>query len=146
MVPTILINLLIVFAVAGVVVYLFQLLRLPAVVGLLVAGVLIGPFLRGDAETSHEIHLLAEIGVVVLLFSVGLEFSLSRVLGMSRLMPRTRDRENSSPTEKRRTTTPISARRWISWLVSASPRRNGPIRTPATSSPTTAGRRSSWNR
>jgi len=86
MVPTILINLLIVFAVAGVVVYLFQLLRLPAVVGLLVAGVLIGPFLRGDAETSHEIHLLAEIGVVVLLFSVGLEFSLSRVLGMSRLM------------------------------------------------------------
>lgn len=86
MVPTILINLLVVFAVAGGVVYLFQLLRLPAVVGLLVAGVLIGPFLRGDAETRHDIHLLAEIGVVVLLFSVGLEFSLSRVLGMSRLM------------------------------------------------------------
>ncbi len=79
-------NLLVVFAVAGVVVYLFQLLRLPAVVGLLVAGVLIGPFLRGNAAANEEIHLLAEIGVVVLLFSVGLEFSLSRVLSMGRLM------------------------------------------------------------
>lgn len=79
-------QLLLVFAVAGVVVYVFQLIRVPAVVGLLVAGVVVGPNALGWVANSEEVHLLAEIGVVVLLFSVGLEFSLSRVVSMSRLM------------------------------------------------------------
>jgi CPA2 family monovalent cation:H+ antiporter-2 len=82
----ILTDLLIVFAVAGVVVYLFQLLRVPAVVGLLVAGVVVGPHALGWVANSEDVHLLADVGVAVLLFSVGLEFSLSRVLTMSRLM------------------------------------------------------------
>src|SRR5947208_16880280 len=79
-------DLLIVFIVAAVVVYLFHHLRVPPVVGLLVAGIIVGPHglsLIGDEE---GVHTLAEVGIVVLLFTVGLEFSLSRLVAMARMM------------------------------------------------------------
>ena len=73
-------DLLVVFLIAGVVVYLFHKLRLPAVVGLLAAGVLFGPEQQiGLIHEDESVRLLAEIGVVVLLFTVGLEFSLCRL-------------------------------------------------------------------
>jgi CPA2 family monovalent cation:H+ antiporter-2 len=81
-------DLLVVFAVTAVVVFLFGQARLPSVVGLLVSGVLVGPYglsLVADVET---VKLLAEIGVVVLLFTVGLEFSISRLVVMLPLMAR----------------------------------------------------------
>jgi CPA2 family monovalent cation:H+ antiporter-2 len=81
-------DLLVVFAVTAVVVFLFGRARLPSVVGLLVSGVLVGPYglsLVADVET---VQLLAEIGVVVLLFTVGLEFSMSRLVVMLPLMAR----------------------------------------------------------
>lgn len=54
-------------------------LRIPAVVGFLLTGVLIGPSgLRLVADTER-VELFAEIGVVFLLFSIGLEFSLERL-------------------------------------------------------------------
>ena len=54
-------------------------LRLPTVAGLLAAGALLGPFgLKLTAEV-HAIEVLAEVGVVLLLFSIGLEFSLARL-------------------------------------------------------------------
>ncbi|MEX2026791.1 MAG: cation:proton antiporter, partial [Pirellulaceae bacterium] len=79
-------DLLVVFAVAAAVVFVFHRLRVPAIVGLLVAGMLIGPSglsLIGDAE---NVRTLAEVGIVVLLFAVGLEFSLPRLVGLGRLM------------------------------------------------------------
>ncbi len=81
-------DLLVVFAVAAAVVFLFQRLRVPPVVGLLVAGVLTGPHGLGLIQDVHRVETLAEIGVVVLLFAVGLEFSLPRLVGMGRLMAR----------------------------------------------------------
>lgn len=81
-------DLLVVFAVTAVVVFVFGHVRLPSVVGLLVSGVLVGPYglsLVADVET---VKLLAEIGVVVLLFTVGLEFSVSRLIVMLPLMAR----------------------------------------------------------
>ena len=73
-------DLVIVFAVAAAVVFAFGLLRLPSVVGLLVAGVLVGPYGLSLVSDLHVVEVLAEIGVVVLLFTVGLEFSLSRLI------------------------------------------------------------------
>jgi CPA2 family monovalent cation:H+ antiporter-2 len=70
-------DLLAVFIVAGAVVYLLHKLRVPAVVGLLLAGVVVGPHGLKVIHDIHSVELLAEIGVVVLLFTVGLEFSLS---------------------------------------------------------------------
>lgn len=81
-------DLLIVFAIAAGVVFLFQRLRVPSVVGLLVAGVLIGPYGLSLIHDTDRVETMAEIGVVVLLFAVGLEFSLPRLVGMGRLMAR----------------------------------------------------------
>jgi len=81
-------DLLIAFAVAGVVILLFNRLRFPSVVGLLTAGIVVGPHGLGLIREEENIHTLAGIGVVILLFTVGLEFSLPRLVGMSRLMAR----------------------------------------------------------
>lgn len=54
-------------------------LRLPAVAGLLLAGALVGPFGFALVRSVHTIETLAELGVVMLLFTIGLEFSLTRL-------------------------------------------------------------------
>jgi len=54
-------------------------LRLPTVAGLLAAGALLGPYGLGLATSVSAIEVLAEVGVVLLLFSIGLEFSLARL-------------------------------------------------------------------
>jgi CPA2 family monovalent cation:H+ antiporter-2 len=81
-------DLVIVFAVAAAIVFAFGQFRLPSVVGLLVAGVLVGPYGLSLISDLHVVEVLAEIGVVVLLFTVGLEFSLSRLLVMLPTMAR----------------------------------------------------------
>jgi CPA2 family monovalent cation:H+ antiporter-2 len=52
-------------------------LRLPAIAGYLLAGVVAGPAVFGLLAHSHEIELVAELGVALLLFGVGIEFSLA---------------------------------------------------------------------
>jgi CPA2 family monovalent cation:H+ antiporter-2 len=54
-------------------------LRLPTVAGLLAAGAIVGPYGAGLVGARETIGVLAEIGVVLLLFSIGLEFSFARV-------------------------------------------------------------------
>jgi len=54
-------------------------LQLPTVAGLLLAGALVGPFGLGWIRSQHAIETLAELGVVMLLFTIGLEFSLTRL-------------------------------------------------------------------
>ncbi|HYX35196.1 MAG TPA: cation:proton antiporter [Oligoflexus sp.] len=54
-------------------------LKLPAVAGLLATGALIGPYGVGWVRSMESIEVLAEIGVVFLLFTIGLEFSASRL-------------------------------------------------------------------
>ena len=55
-------------------------LRLPAVTGLLLAGAICGPFGLQLVQDKQTIDTLAEVGVVLLLFTIGLEFPLSRFL------------------------------------------------------------------
>jgi Kef-type K+ transport system membrane component KefB len=69
----ILLQLLIMLAAAKVLAELFERLQQPAVVGEILAGVLIGPSVLGWVEPNEMISLLAEIGVMFLLFNVGLE-------------------------------------------------------------------------
>ena len=57
-----------------------QKLRQPLILGYILSGVLIGPFTGGITVSEiHDIELLAEIGVALLLFALGLEFSLSEL-------------------------------------------------------------------
>jgi CPA2 family monovalent cation:H+ antiporter-2 len=69
----------IVAALAVVVTVMLARLKLPTVAGLLLAGALLGPFGLRLVRSVHAIEVLAEIGVVLLLFSIGLEFSLARL-------------------------------------------------------------------
>src|SRR6185436_22749 len=59
------------------VVMLFRRLKLPAAVGFIVSGVLIGPGGFGLIGDEALVSTLAEFGVVLLLFTVGLELSVS---------------------------------------------------------------------
>ena len=54
-------------------------LRVPSIVALIVAGVVAGPAGVGIVKTREEVDLLAEIGIILLLFMVGLEFSLGEL-------------------------------------------------------------------
>src|SRR4030095_1001232 len=67
-------------AVLGVVACRF--LRLPAVLGCLAVGVVIGPNALALAEDSDQIRHLGEFGVVFLMFVIGLEFNLSKLRAM----------------------------------------------------------------
>lgn len=58
----------------------FHKIKIPSSIGFLIAGVIIGPDVLHWINDSHSIRNLAEIGVVLLLFVIGLEFSLSRIL------------------------------------------------------------------
>ncbi|HUE74376.1 MAG TPA: cation:proton antiporter [Pirellulaceae bacterium] len=72
-------NLVLAFLVAGGVLHLFHRLRLPSIVGLLMAGVLIGPHGFGVLQDRNEIEKLAEIGIILLMFSIGLDFTRERL-------------------------------------------------------------------
>lgn len=69
-------------AVAGVVV--FRLLHLPPILGYLTVGILIGPHALGWVPDTVDARYLAEFGVVFLMFSIGLEFSLPKLRSMRR--------------------------------------------------------------
>jgi len=60
-------------------------LRLPALVGYLLAGVVIGPFTPGFVADTRLASELAEIGVMLLMFGVGLHFSLGELLAVRRI-------------------------------------------------------------
>jgi CPA2 family monovalent cation:H+ antiporter-2 len=71
----------VVMAVAGASLLLFRFLRLPLVLGYLVAGVLVGPysFSYPSVQNPEVIRLLADMGLVLLLFATGLEFGWHRL-------------------------------------------------------------------
>jgi CPA2 family monovalent cation:H+ antiporter-2 len=66
------------------IVFVFQKLRLPNIVGFLLAGVIIGPHGFQLIQSVGQVENLAEIGVVLLLFTIGLEFSLETILSVQR--------------------------------------------------------------
>jgi CPA2 family monovalent cation:H+ antiporter-2 len=57
---------------------------LPPILAYLLVGIAVGPHAMGMMENAHSIHMLAEIGVVFLLFSIGLEFSFAQLIAMKK--------------------------------------------------------------
>jgi len=77
-------ELLVIFGLAIVVTSVFSRLRVPVVVGLLITGVLCGPNGLRLVAHSHEVDVMAEIGVVLLLFTIGIEFSFDSLVRIKR--------------------------------------------------------------
>ncbi len=86
MLPPLMTDIVILFALGMAVVYLCQRLKVPSIVGFLVTGVLAGPHGLAIIAHVHEVEVLAEIGVVLLLFTIGLEFSFGELLRIRRPM------------------------------------------------------------
>lgn len=76
----ILLDLTIIFAIAALVLYLSARVRIPTIVGLLISGFIAGPHGFGLVKATEEVELLAEIGILLLLFTIGMEFSLEKLL------------------------------------------------------------------
>jgi CPA2 family monovalent cation:H+ antiporter-2 len=86
MTPDLLTNILIVFGLSIPVVFIFSKLKIAPLVGFLLAGILAGPFGFGLIKATENIEFLAEIGVVLLLFTIGIEFSLRELLKIKRIV------------------------------------------------------------
>ena len=66
--------------------YLLHMVRQPPLIGFLLAGALLGPFGLALVEDVHVVEMLAELGVVLLLFTVGLELSLGNLRRLGRIV------------------------------------------------------------
>lgn len=73
---------LLLLGVAVITVTLFRRLHLPPILGYLIVGILVGPFGTGMVASTEDTRFLAEFGVVFLLFTIGLEFSLPQMIAM----------------------------------------------------------------
>lgn len=72
-------DIVIILGLAVVVILLFQRFRLPTILGFLATGVIAGPHGLSLITAAHDIEILAEIGVILLLFIIGMEFSLRQL-------------------------------------------------------------------
>lgn len=73
-------SIVILFAIAVVVILISKRLHIPTIIGYLITGVIAGPYGFGLVTDLHDIEVLAEIGIILLLFSIGIEFSLEKLL------------------------------------------------------------------
>jgi CPA2 family monovalent cation:H+ antiporter-2 len=79
-------NIVIIFALSTLVNYLFTRIRVPTILGYLLTGIILGPSVLGVIHSPHEIELMADIGVVMLLFTIGIEFSLNHLLKIRKIV------------------------------------------------------------
>ncbi len=79
-------DIVIIFALSTLVNLIFNKFRIPTIAGYLLTGIIAGPHLLSLVNARHEIELLAEIGVVFLLFTIGMEFSLKHLLKIRRIV------------------------------------------------------------
>jgi CPA2 family monovalent cation:H+ antiporter-2 len=79
-------DLVVILTAAVAVVALLRRLQVPPIAGFIVAGTVVGPHALGLIQDVHQVEILAELGVVLLLFSIGLELSLDRVRRLWRLV------------------------------------------------------------
>lgn len=74
----------IIFGLSILVLFICYRLRVPTIVGFLLTGIIAGPHGLGLIKAVHEVETLAEIGVVLLLFTIGIEFSLKSLVRVRR--------------------------------------------------------------
>ena len=83
---SILIDIVIIFAFSTAVNYLFTKIKIPTIIGYLLTGIVIGPSFFGIMRSPHDIEFMAEIGVIILMFTIGLEFSLNHLIKIRKIV------------------------------------------------------------
>lgn len=77
-------DIVIIFAIAVAVLYICHRIKIPSIVGFLLTGILAGPYGIGLVKSVHQVESIAEIGVILLLFSIGLEFSFRSLISIKK--------------------------------------------------------------
>ena len=75
-----------IFLISIIVLILFYRLKLPSVIGFLVAGVIVGPVGLGLVQNTANIEFLAEVGVIFLLFTIGMEMSPEKMMKSKKML------------------------------------------------------------
>ncbi len=72
-------SLVIIFGVSALVVFVLHRVKIPSIVGFLISGVIVGPYGIGLIRDTHAVEMMAEVGVILLLFTIGIEFSMAKL-------------------------------------------------------------------
>jgi len=75
-------DIVIILGLSVLIILALQKLRIPTILGFLVTGIIAGPYGFNLIESIHEVELLSEIGIIFLLFVIGIEFSLKGILSL----------------------------------------------------------------
>lgn len=79
-------DIVIIFALSTFVNFIFTRIKIPAIIGYLITGVIAGPHLLRLISSPENVEVMAEIGVILLMFTIGLEFSLNHLLNIRKLV------------------------------------------------------------
>jgi monovalent cation:H+ antiporter-2, CPA2 family len=79
-------DIVIILSVSIPIIYLFKKLNIPSIIGFLIAGMIIGPYGFQLITEIEQIQVMAEIGVILLLFVIGLEVSFVQIMIMKRFL------------------------------------------------------------
>ncbi|MCB0669668.1 MAG: cation:proton antiporter, partial [Saprospiraceae bacterium] len=72
-------DLLILIGFSTLIVLLLSKAKLPSILGFLLTGVIIGPFSLSLISDPHEVEIISEIGVILLMFVIGMELSIKQL-------------------------------------------------------------------
>lgn len=73
-------DILIIFTLSIFVIYVFHKIHVPSIIGFLFTGLITGPYGLKLIQNQHDVEILAEIGIILLLFTIGIEFSIKNLL------------------------------------------------------------------
>ncbi len=77
-------DIVLIFGLATLVIFLFMRLKIPTIIGFLFTGAIAGPYGLSLVQASTTVEVLSEIGVILLLFVIGMEFSLKSLLSIKK--------------------------------------------------------------
>jgi len=77
-------DIVVIFGLSMLVILLFMRLKLPTIIGYLLTGAIAGPYGLSLVDASTAVEVLSEIGVILLLFVIGLEFSLKSLMAIKK--------------------------------------------------------------
>lgn len=79
-------DLVLILGVSALSIFVLYRFRVPSTVGFIIAGIVIGPYGLGLIKDAAEVEMLAEGGVILLLFTVGIEFSLKKLVRIKKIV------------------------------------------------------------